>query len=61
MDDPVFASIGNGAHVVSLISTLLFAGVVARYAADENNTFFDKQWKEEGFCVANKDVPHWNS
>ncbi len=28
---------------------------------DPDSTFFDSQWKQEGFCITNRDVPFWNS
>mgnify|MGYP005850105445 CR=1 FL=1 len=51
-----WATIGNVAHVVSLVSVATFAFCVAT-----QRQLFDAYWKEWGFCVANVDVPYWNS
>ena len=61
IDDPVFKSIGDKAHYAALASSLLYACAVTLYANDDADTFFDEDWKKEGFCVANPDVPFWSS
>jgi hypothetical protein len=61
VDDSFYASAGNLVHVATMASALSFAAIASTYMKDENSTFFDPQWKEEGFCVTNAEVPFWNS
>jgi len=51
-----FASVGDAAHVVTLVSALAFAIAVVR-----RREIFDPAWRRDGFCVANLDVPYWTS
>jgi len=53
--------VGDVAHIVSLLSTVSFASCVYRYINVENDPIFDREWKEQGFCVANSNIPYWNS
>lgn len=50
-----YKTAGNIVNVFVVLNTLIFAGSVA---LSDN---FDSTWKEEGFCVSNKDTPEWNS
>ena len=43
-------------HLVSLLNVLAFAVAVAC-----DWSFFDPEWKREGFCIANADTPYWTS
>ncbi|KAL7563941.1 hypothetical protein ACA910_017556 [Epithemia clementina (nom. ined.)] len=61
LDDPLYTSIGNKAHFAAIVSTLSFGVLVAHLVKDETDTLFDAEWKKEGFCVANADVPYWTS
>ena len=57
-----YAAVGDAGHSVSVLSALVFAGAVLRYAGDpESTVLFDPQWKADGFCVAGKDSPFWTS
>ena len=56
-----YAQAGDIMHFVTLASSLGFAFMAGTYMRDPNSTFFDAQWKQEGFCVTNRDVPYWNS
>ena len=61
-NNSIYATIGDVGYGLTLGSTALFAWSVLRFAADPTSTFlFDDQWKEEGFCVTNQNVPYWNS
>jgi hypothetical protein len=57
-----YAFVGNAAHSLSLVSTLVFAYAVVVYIDQQDDkSFFDAQWKEQGFCIAAPDVPYWTS
>ena len=62
------AKIGNVAHALTLVSTSLFCvTVVTGFSAGSGGPLgiiskhLDEEWKANGFCVANIDVPYWNS
>lgn len=61
MGGPFHSSLGDGAHIITLLSSFVFAGMVIHYINDESDTFFDAEWKKYGFCVSKDDVPFWNS
>jgi hypothetical protein len=61
VDDSFYASAGNLVHVVTMASALSFAALAGTHMKNENSTLFDPQWKEEGFCVTNAEVPFWSS
>lgn len=66
-----YAAVGDAANAVSLASTLLFAlavvldSAVSSGAKDKSVaspwSLFDTTWKDDGFCVTNRDVPYQNS
>ena len=56
-----YAKTGDLWYLVSLVVSISFAVAVVLYADDPNQTFFDKDWTTEGFCISNRDVPYWNS
>lgn len=56
-----YARAGDAAHCITIASTLGFAFLAGKYMRDPTSTFFDAQWKQEGFCITNRDVPYWNS
>ncbi|KAL7563942.1 hypothetical protein ACA910_017557 [Epithemia clementina (nom. ined.)] len=60
-NNPFHAVIGDWAHVATVASTVAFALMVTKFARDERDTLFDKEWKENGFCITNPEVPYWNS
>jgi hypothetical protein len=53
--------IGNICHVVSSASVFLYTVSTLLYAKPGDDTLFEKDWIENGFCVVNKTVPFWNS
>lgn len=68
--------IGNIVNATVLVSSLVYAVAVVylqfqshHHALDKqdnnNNTtvvvILDKQWKQDGFCIQNKDIPYWSS
>jgi hypothetical protein len=61
VNDSFYASAGDLVHVVTMASALSFAALAGTYMKDENSTLFDPQWKEDGFCVTNAEVPFWSS
>jgi len=53
-----YAHLGNAAHLMSLVSTCIFCGLVASSlssTAKSSSTIFDKAWQEQGFCIAHPD------
>lgn len=56
-----YAMAGDTFHWISIASTVAFALMAGKYMRDPTSTFFDSQWKQEGFCVTNRDIPYWNS
>ena len=56
-----YTTLGDWAHVASLVSTLAFAGAVVWNSRREDTNWFDASWQRDGFCVAHADVPYWNS
>jgi hypothetical protein len=50
------AQFGDLFHMATLFFTFIFAYLVVLHFE-----IFDPSWKEEGFCVKNRDVSHWNS
>lgn len=52
---------GDAGQVLAIASALAFAFMAGNYMPDPTSTFFDTQWKQEGFCVTNRDIPYWNS
>lgn len=51
--------IGDLTHFFCLANTALFACAVVLY--NETDLVFDPSWRQDGFCVSNKDIPFWNS
>jgi hypothetical protein len=47
---------GDAVHLASLLNVLAFAVAVACECP-----FFDREWKREGFCIANANTPYWTS
>jgi hypothetical protein len=56
-----YAKAGDACHAITIASTLGFALLAGTFMRDPSFTFFDAQWKQEGFCITNRDVPYWNS
>ncbi|GFH48091.1 hypothetical protein CTEN210_04567 [Chaetoceros tenuissimus] len=54
-------TIGNICHVASSASVFLYTVSTLLYAKPGDDTLFEKDWIEHGFCVVNKTVPFWNS
>lgn len=55
---PSFSTIGDYAHIFSIIVTLSFALSVAFFS---QSNFFDSEWQRDGFCITNANVPYWTS
>jgi len=60
------AALGNTAHAVTIVSTLLFAVTVATSFSHVYSPFglaslLDDKWKLQGFCITNETVPYWSS
>lgn len=54
--------VGDAAHVLTMLSAAAFAVAVGYYAGDtKTSNLFDAQWKTDGFCIAGKEKPYWNS
>lgn len=56
-----WATAGDCLHVLTIVSTLCFALVAGTYMRDPSVSLFDSQWRKEGFCITNRDVPYWTS
>jgi len=57
-----YSTLGDAAHVVTLLNAVAFLGVVGLYAGDKDSSFlFDEAWKNDGFCVAGKAKSYWSS
>lgn len=56
-----FATLGDLTHLSVLLLSLSFAFLAVTRYSDPSDTLFDADWKKEGFCVTNKDVPFYNS
>jgi hypothetical protein len=67
-----YVHIGNVANVVVLALSLLYTLMIIHATHDDrdestksNNatrfTFVDDDWKKDGFCIQNKDVPYFSS
>jgi hypothetical protein len=49
-------TIGDFGHYFSTTNVLFYAAMVAK-----NPSFFDPVWRDQGFCVMNKEIHYWNS
>lgn len=56
-----YSTLGDLTHVAVLFSSLSFAWLAVTRYYDPQDTLFDPEWKAEGFCVTNKNVPYLNS
>ena len=61
VNNDIHAKVGDISHYINLTSTILFFGFVFTLIENETSNFFDKQWKQDGFCVTNIDILYWNS
>eukprot|EP00584_Thalassiosira_punctigera_P007126 CAMPEP_0172534142 /NCGR_PEP_ID=MMETSP1067-20121228/6612_1 /TAXON_ID=265564 ORGANISM="Thalassiosira punctigera, Strain Tpunct2005C2" /NCGR_SAMPLE_ID=MMETSP1067 /ASSEMBLY_ACC=CAM_ASM_000444 /LENGTH=290 /DNA_ID=CAMNT_0013318893 /DNA_START=16 /DNA_END=888 /DNA_ORIENTATION=- len=59
--DSFYARAGNAGNVSVLLASLLYVAVVIRYTQPGQNGVLDELWKEDGFCVHNREVPYWSS
>jgi len=51
-------AIGDWTHCFLILANTLFTyAVIVHYESE----IFDPMWQLDGFCVANKDIPYWNS
>ena len=56
-----YAYAGDFANLLAVTNALVFGWSVIRFINDDSNHFFDEQWKQDGFCVTNKDIEYWSS
>jgi hypothetical protein len=52
---------GNALNSIILTAGLLYAVCVVYYTQPGRHGVVDEGWKEDGFCIHNKDVPYWSS
>lgn len=58
----LYSTVGDAAHVATLLNAVAFLVVVGLYAGDKASSFlFDEAWKNDGFCVAGKAKSYWSS
>jgi hypothetical protein len=55
-----YATLGDIVHAGALAGALLYVGCVL-YFTRPGRGFFDEEWKRDGFCIRNKDVPFRSS
>jgi hypothetical protein len=55
-----YATQGDVVNGVVLAAAFLYTASVA-YFTQPGRGFFDDEWKQDGFCIQNKDVPYWSS
>jgi len=53
---PDYTTTGNTANALVLAASLVYAGVVL-----VDSPFLDEGWKEDGFCISQRDVDFWSS
>jgi len=53
-----YETIGNRAHLATIANASIYAIAVVAF---NDSSIFDATWKPHGFCVANQDVPFFNS
>ena len=53
---PDYTTTGNAANLVVLAASLVYAGVVL-----VDSPVLDGGWKEDGFCISQRDVDYWSS
>mmetsp|Transcript_24441 Transcript_24441/g.35736 ORF Transcript_24441/g.35736 Transcript_24441/m.35736 type:complete len:303 (+) Transcript_24441:196-1104(+) len=58
-----YVTIGNILHISVLTNVMVYAFLIVAYAHpnETSKLVFDPEWLSQGFCVANLDVPYWNS
>lgn len=53
--------LGNVLNVSILAAGLTYAACIVYFTQPGREGLVDEGWKEDGFCVQNKDVPYWSS
>jgi len=61
MNSSFSTTLGDLANGVILAVSLLYAATVIYFTQQPDQSFFDETWKQDGFCIQNKDVPYWSS
>jgi len=61
MNSSFSTKLGDLANGVILAVSLLYAATVIYFTQQPDQSFFDETWKQDGFCIQNKDVPYWSS
>merc|ERR1712196_760719 len=55
---------GDIINVSVLVSSIVYASTVVYFTSSrpsDYNNIIDDEWKKDGFCIANMDVPYWSS
>mmetsp|Transcript_23742 Transcript_23742/g.51307 ORF Transcript_23742/g.51307 Transcript_23742/m.51307 type:complete len:334 (-) Transcript_23742:93-1094(-) len=55
------AMVGNVLNASILLASLLYVAVVIHFTQPGKRGVLDNEWKEDGFCIHNKEVPYWSS
>jgi len=56
-----YSTIGDVGHVLALTLALFYCFLAGYRMSDPHDRIFDDQWKLDGFCVTNKQIPYWTS
>mmetsp|Transcript_7669 Transcript_7669/g.11621 ORF Transcript_7669/g.11621 Transcript_7669/m.11621 type:complete len:283 (+) Transcript_7669:220-1068(+) len=60
-----FRKAGDIANAIVLTLAIAYAACVVLWIDRERDgkrrSFFDEQWKQEGFCIQHKNIPFWSS
>jgi hypothetical protein len=56
-----YASQGNIANVAVLAVALAYAACVLYFTQEGRQGVLDEEWRKDGFCIQNKDIPYWSS
>mmetsp|Transcript_34362 Transcript_34362/g.63176 ORF Transcript_34362/g.63176 Transcript_34362/m.63176 type:complete len:286 (-) Transcript_34362:402-1259(-) len=55
------AKAGNVLNASMLLASLLYVAVAIHFTQPGKSGVLDNGWKEDGFCIHNKEVPYWSS
>lgn len=54
-------TVGNVIHASLLGAGILYGAGVVYFTQPDRTGIVDEEWREEGFCIHNKDAPYWSS
>lgn len=59
----MYVAVGNAVNVTVLLAALLYAAAVIYFTQPDHNDrgMLNEQWKADGFCIVNKEIPYWSS